>query len=221
MADARPETSGRRDAACAPISVETFFNYRSPYCYLASRRMWELEDAHGARLVVRPLGGWDGRSPPERVKQKLLVVRQDCARWARRFGVPFAPPPPATDGTRAAAGALLAAERGVLRPYTIAVMHAIWGQGQDIGDLDVLCVAAASAGLDRAELAAACEDPARHAELAANAALAAERGVFGVPTFVIGSELFWGQDRLDFVAEHLAEIRGEQSPESIRTTSAR
>jgi 2-hydroxychromene-2-carboxylate isomerase len=204
----------------ATREVDLFFNYRSPYCYLASRRMWQLEDDHGARLVMHPLGGWDGRSPPERVKQKLLVVRQDCARWARRFGMPFVPPPPSTDGSRAAAGALLAAERGVLRPYTIAVMHAIWGEGKDIGDPELLCAAAAPAGLDRAELAAALDDPERHARLAANAALAAERGVFGVPTFVIGSELFWGQDRLDFVAEHLAEIRSDRSRDSNRTPNA-
>lgn len=195
-----------------PVAVEVFFNYRSPYCYLASKRMWALEDEHGAHLVWRPLGGWDGRSPPERVKQKLLVVRQDCARWARRFAVPFVPPPPATDGSLAAAGALLAIERGVIRPYTIAVMHAEWGEGQDIGQLEVLLAAAASAGLDRQELARAVEDPARQAELARNSAYAAERGVFGVPTFAIGDELFWGQDRIDFVAEHLLSLASVDGP---------
>lgn len=191
------------EPAIPPIVVEVFFNYRSPYCYLASRRMWALEDQHGARLRVRPLGGWDGRSPPERVKQKLLVVRQDCARWARRFGLPFVPPPPATDPTRAAAGALLALERGLIRPYTIAVMHAAWGEGQDIGQPELLCNAGELAGLPRAELAAALDAPERLATLAGNAAEAAQRGIFGVPTFAIGEELFWGQDRLDFVIEHL------------------
>lgn len=208
--------------SATPISVEVevFFNYRSPYCYLASRRMWELEDRDGARLVVRPLGGWDGRSPPDRVKQKLLVVRQDCARWARRFGLPFVPPPPSTDPTRAGAGALLALERGVLRAYTIAVMHAAWGEGKDIGQPELLCAAAAPAGLDPAELAAALEDPARRAQLAANSAEAEARGIFGVPTFAIGTELFWGQDRLDFVSEHISAIRCERTSDSNRTTSA-
>lgn len=185
------------------MDVEVFFNYRSPYCYLASKRMWTLEDDDGARFVWRPLGSWDGRSPPDRVKDKLLSVRQDVARWARRLGIPFVPPPPASLGTRAAAGSLLAFERGLIRPYTIAVMHAAWGEGKDIGEPDVLLEAAAGVGLDRGELALALEDPARHEVLLQNAKEARDRGVFGVPTFAIGSELFWGQDRIDFVAEHL------------------
>lgn len=192
--------------------VDVFFNYRSPYCYLASLQMWTLEDEHGAAFQWYPLGSWDGRSPPERVKQKLLVVRQDCARWARRLSAPFVPPPAATDGTRAAAGSLLAVERGLLRPYTIAVMHAEWGEGRDIGQLEVLLDAGARAGLDRDELAHAAEDPARRAVLAKNGARAAERGVFGVPTFVVGDELFWGQDRIDFVAEHLMSLACVNGP---------
>ncbi len=192
------------------IEVEVFFNYRSPYCYLASRRMWQLEDEHGAHFVWRPLGGWDGRSPPERLKQKLLVVRQDVARWARRLAIPVAPPPPNADPTLAAAGALYAVEQGLIRPYTIAVMHAAWGEGRDLGDPQILLPVAAQAGLERAALAAALEDPARRATLAANAAEAFERGIFGVPTFAIRDQLFWGQDRIDFVAEHLEALRAAE-----------
>ncbi len=192
------------------IEVEVFFNYRSPYCYVAAHRMWQLEDEHGAHFVWRPLGGWDGRSPPERVKQKLLIVRQDVARWAKRLGIPFVPPPPNADPTRAAAGALLAVEHGVIRPYTVSVMNAVWGQGRDLAEVELLLSIGERVGLDRQELAAALEDPARLATLASNAALAAERGVFGVPTFAVGDQLFWGQDRIDFVAEHLEALRAAE-----------
>lgn len=193
------------------MDVEVFFNYRSPYSYLASLQMWKLEDDHGATFVWRPLGGWDGRSPPDRVKQKLLIVRQDCARWAKRLAAPFVPPPPAmTDATLAAIGSLHAVQVGRLRPYTIGAMRAAWGEGRDISQRDVLLDVAESAGLDRAEFAAALEDPAHREQLAKNAAEAAERGIFGVPTFAIGNELFWGQDRIDFVAEYLeASKRGD------------
>jgi 2-hydroxychromene-2-carboxylate isomerase len=185
------------------VDVEVFFNYRSPYCYLASKRMWTLEDDHGARFVWRPLGGWDGRSPPERVKHKLSIVRQDVARWCKRLGIPFVPPPTTSIATRAAAGSLLAFERGLIRPYTIAVMHAAWGEGRDLSEPEALLDATAGLGLDRGELALAFEDPARHEVLLQNALEATQRNIFGVPTFAIGSELFWGQDRIDFVAEHL------------------
>jgi 2-hydroxychromene-2-carboxylate isomerase len=192
----------------SPVDVEVFFNYRSPYCYLASKRMWTLEDEHGARFVWRPLGGWDGRSPPERVKHKLPIVRQDVARWAKRFGIPFVPPPAASIATRAAAGSLLAFERGLIRPYTIAVMHAAWGEGRDLSEPEALLAATAGVGLDRGELALALEDPARHEVLRQNSEEATSRHIFGVPTFAIGSELFWGQDRIDFVAEHLQAMKG-------------
>ena len=186
-----------------PIDVITFFNFRSPYCYLASIKMWAIEDDHGGRIVMRPLGGWAGRSAPERAKKKLPISRQDVRRWARRMQIPITPPPVTTDPTSAARVALLAIEQGKLRPYTVAVMHAEWAQGLDIGDPEVLVAAAVSAGLEAADVRAAMDDPARQAVLDLNAASADELGIFGVPTFVVGDEIFWGQDRLDFVTEHL------------------
>ncbi|MEO1231347.1 MAG: 2-hydroxychromene-2-carboxylate isomerase [Myxococcota bacterium] len=185
--------------------VWVFFNYRSPYCYLATHRMWGIEDAHGGHLVFKPLGGWSGRSPPERAKVKMPIARQDVRRWAKRMKVPCVPPPPTTDPTKAALAALIAVERGLIRPYTNAVMRKEWTEGQDIGDPDVLLPVATGVGLDRAEVIAAFDDPARHAQLEENAQLAAERGIFGVPTFLIGDEIFWGQDRIDFVEEFLDE----------------
>lgn len=191
-----------------PIDVLTFFNYRSPYCYLASKKMWSIEDHYGGRLLIRPLGGWYGRSPPERAKTKLPIVRQDVRRWAKRMGIPFIPPPITTDPTKAALGALLASERGLVREYTIEVMAKEWGEGKDIGLSRTLLEIGGSIGLDPEELSAAFRDPARKDELEKNARLAEHRGVFGVPTFVIGDEIFWGQDRISFVTEHLEELRG-------------
>ena len=185
--------------------VWVFFNYRSPYCYLATHRMWSIEDTHGGNLVFKPLGGWTGRSPPERAKVKMPISRQDVRRWAKRMKVPCVPPPATTDPTKAALVALVAIERGLIRPYTNAVMRKEWTEGQDIGDPNVLVPVATSVGLEKAEIMSAFDDPARHAQLDENAQLAAERGIFGVPTFVIEDEVFWGQDRIDFVEEYLDE----------------
>jgi 2-hydroxychromene-2-carboxylate isomerase len=194
-----------------PIDVIVYFNFRSPYCYLASKKMFALEDEHGARFVWRPLGGWAGRSPPERAKYKIPIVRQDIARWCRRMGIPYRPPPITTDPTIAAAGSLYAEAEGRLREYIVAVMAREWGEGGDIGDPAVLLDVGEAVGLDRAGLGSAIEDAANLAILERNHAEATDRGAFGVPTFIVGDQIFWGQDRIDFVAEHLDELRAASS----------
>lgn len=189
------------------VGVTVFFNFRSPYCYLASKTMFSLFDDFHAELVWRPLGGWAGRSPPDRARKKRPIARQDVARFARRMGIPLNPPPADTDPTPAGAASLLAQSRGVLRPYVEEVMRAEWAEGRDIGDLEVLAAVAGRIGLDRAALLDAARSPQRQAQLDRNWESAERWGVFGVPTFVIGDEIFWGQDRLDFVREHLRELR--------------
>ena len=77
----------------APKQVFVYFHFRSPYCYLASKNLWPIVDEFHTELVWRPLGGWDGRSPPERAKVKVPLARQDLARQCRRMGIPCVPPP--------------------------------------------------------------------------------------------------------------------------------
>lgn len=189
------------------VDVKLFFNFRSPYCYLASKKLWPIVDEYNARLVWRPVGGWDLRSPPDRAKSKMPLARQDLARFARRMGIPVNPPPPTTDPTAAGAGSLLAERKGLLRPYIVEVMRAEWAEGRDIGDVGVLLEVGERIGLARDELAAAIEDSANLVQLARNADEAAALGVIGVPSFVIGEQIFWGQDRIDFVLDELRELR--------------
>lgn len=188
------------------VPVTVFFNFRSPYCYLASKSMFDVLDRFDCHFEWRPLGGWDGRSSPERAKGKLPIARQDVRRWCRRLGIPFSPPPVTTDPTRAGAGSLLAEQQGRLREYVVEVMHAEWGEGRDIGQIEVLQDAGRRAGLDPAALTAAVDDPALLARLGEHMQQAQALGVFGVPSFVVGEEIFWGNDRLDFLAEHLADL---------------
>ncbi|MCU7929874.1 MAG: 2-hydroxychromene-2-carboxylate isomerase [Candidatus Thiodiazotropha sp. (ex Codakia rugifera)] len=187
--------------------VYLYFNFRSPYCYLASKTLWQIIDDYKAHIVWRPLGGWDGRSPPDVAVKKLPIARQDMARFARRLGIPVNPPPKTTDPTLAGAGSLLAEEKGLLRPYIVEVMRKEWADGMDIGQLDTLLEVGGSIGLDRDELASAAQDPARQAVLTENWKEAEAKGAIGVPTFIIGEEIFWGQDRIEFVLEYLREQR--------------
>ena len=190
-----------------PKEVKLFLNFRSPYCYLVSKSMWQIVDDYHTNLVWRPFGGWDGRSPPERAKVKVPLTRQDIARWARRMGIPLNPPPLTTDPSKAGAGSLLAEEKGVLRAYVTEVMRAEWAKGLDIGQDDVLLDVGESVGLERQELANAIESKENHDRLADHKNEASDLGVIGVPTFVIDDQIFWGNDRLEFVLEHLTELR--------------
>ena len=190
-----------------PVDVKLFFNFRSPYCYLASKTLWPIIDDFNTNLLWRPVSGWDLRSPPDRAKSKMPLARQDIARFARRLGIPLTPPPVTTDPTLAGAGSLLAEEKGLLRPYIIEVMRKEWAEGQDIGNPEILLGVGETIGLDRAELTAAFNDAGNLDKLHKNAQEAADTGVIGVPTFVVGEQIFWGQDRIDFVLEELRELR--------------
>lgn len=186
--------------------VRVYFNFRSPYGYLASHSLFERLARYDIRLGWRSLGGWDGRSPPDRAKVKIPLTRQDVARWCRRLKVPFNPPPVSTDPTPAAMACFAAESAGLLAPYVKAVMWEEWAEGRDIGQTEVLLDIASRIGLDDDVVEQALNDASNAGRLSANWAEASELGVIGVPTFVVGDELFWGNDRLDFVEEHLAGL---------------
>ena len=187
-------------------TVRIFFNFRSPYCYLVSRSLFERLDNYRIDVEWRSLAGWDGRSAPERAKVKVPLTRQDVARWCKRLGVPFNPPPITTDPTPAAMVAFAAEEAGKLPDFVKAVMWREWAEGSDIGDTTVLTEVADGIGLSADTVAGALANADYTQRLADNWALACELGVIGVPSFVVGDQIFWGNDRVDFLEEHLGEL---------------
>lgn len=190
-----------------PVDVKLYFNFRSPYCYIASKTLFSLFDEFHTNLIWRPLGGWTGRSSPDRAKVKVPLTRQDVSRITRKMGIPMNPPPISTDPTKAGAGSLLAESKNLLRPYLVEMMRAEWADGKDIGETDVILEVGESVGLDRDELAEAVMAPENLAQLERNWVEAQELGVIGVPTFVIGEEIFWGSDRIEFVRDYLRDAR--------------
>ncbi len=190
-----------------PVEVTLFFNFRSPYCYIASKTLFSIVDDFHANIVWKPLSGWTGRSEPERAKVKIPLVRQDIARITESMGIPMNPPPITTEPTKAGAGSLLAQEKGLLREYITAMMHKEWGEGQDIGDEQVILDVGEDIGLSRDELGAAIVSPDNLAVMTANWEEAQALGVFGVPSFVIGDAIFWGSDRIEYVLDHLRQLR--------------
>lgn len=190
-----------------PQGIYLYFHFRSPYCYLASKTLWKMLDDFHTQLMWRPLGGWDGRSPPERAKVKVPLARQDLARYCRRLGIPCNPPPITTDATLAGVGSLLAEERGVLREYIVEMMRTEWAAGNDIGQTDIRNAVVRAVGLNVAEYEDYVHSPQNQARLTQHWDEAQSKGAIGVPTFVIGDQVFWGNDRIDFVIEHLIELR--------------
>ncbi len=190
-----------------PIELKLFFNFRSPYCYIASRTFFEALEPFNVRLSWRPLGGWSGRSSPERAKVKVPLTRQDMRRITRKMGLPMNPPPLTTEPTKAALVSFVAEEQGVLRDWIRLVMWNEWALGKDIGDASLLLSLGETLGLDADAVHAAMGSNDYASRLDANWDEAQELGLIGVPSICIGDELFWGADRLEYVVDHLRELR--------------
>jgi len=152
--------------------------------------------------------------------KRVTYIAIDAQRWARRRGVPLRPPevlmrqverPPKEvlgrdhplDTELALRGALVARHRGVFDAYHAAVSRALWGRGEDLGQRETLARAVSEAGIDAGPFLREAGDTAVGDALTRLTREADDRGVFGVPTFFVGDEMFWGQDRLEFVEEAL------------------
>jgi 2-hydroxychromene-2-carboxylate isomerase len=167
----------------------------------------------GAELVYRPflLGGVmkaSGNAPPFTVPNKGRYVGRDVNRWARRYGVELGSNPHFPVNTvlaMRAAVALLSgdADPAVFRAYHDAAFRAMWIEGADLADEGVVRDLVGKAGGDADALIARCGQAEVKDALRANTDEAVERGAFGAPSFFVGDELFFGNDRLDFVEEAL------------------
>jgi|TARA_B110000259_G_scaffold173931_1_gene207719 2-hydroxychromene-2-carboxylate isomerase len=169
--------------------------------------MWKIVDDFNVNLLWKPVGGWDLRSPPDRAKSKMSIARQDMARYAKRLGIPVNPPPIETDPTPAGAASLYAQHQGKLREYVVETMRIEWAEGKNIAQEGVLRDIAQRIDLDADQLINASLDPSNLTVLQNNFLDAGKDGAIGVPTFIIDGELFWGQDRIEFVLEKLLEFR--------------
>lgn len=191
-------------------TVEFFYDFTSPTAYLAWARLPDIVKRTGGKLVYRPmfLGGvmqTTGNRPPGTLPQKGAWMAADLARWARRFNTPYKPNPHFPMMTlmvqRAAHGWL---DRPDFDKYLAAIFNAAWRDQKNIADKAVLTEVLASAGFSAEDFFAATENPANKEKLKATTDEAVARGVFGAPTFFVGDEMHFGQDRLDFVEEALA-----------------
>jgi len=187
--------------------LEFFYDFVSPYSYLASTRVEAEVRRAGGTVRFRPflLGGVfkaTGNRAPLETPAKLVHMWVDLQRWARRLGVPFARPAAFPVLTVLPLRAALAAEKaGGLVPFTHALYRAYWVEGRDVSQAEVVEDVATRAGLDGPALVAAA--PSFKEALARQTQEAVDRGAFGAPTFFVGGEMFVGNDRLEFAIEAL------------------
>ena len=192
-------------------SFEFFFDYGSPYSYLADTQLPGLVERTGAELVYRPmlLGGvfkaTGNRSPAfEPVEAKRAYGGVEMQRWIEHLGVPFRFNPHFPIDTLLLMRTAVAAQRaGVFEPFHRAVYPAFWVEGIDMGQPERIVEVLAGAGLDGEKLVASAADADVKQALRATTEEAVARGVFGAPTFFVEGEMFFGSDRLDFVERAL------------------
>jgi carboxymethylenebutenolidase len=193
-------------------ALTVYYALQSPWTYLGWQRLRDLVAARGAEVGYRPIrmapvfAASGGLPLAKRPKQRQAYRLMELERWREHLGVPLKLHPrhfPVDESAAAAMVIALRQQGGDVGRLSQAMMAAVWAEGRDVGDRATLLAIAAGQGEDGAALLAAGAGPAAQAEYDANTEAAIAAGVFGVPTVQIGEELFWGQDRLDFVARAL------------------
>ena len=192
-------------------TVEFFYDFGSPTVYLAATQLPAIAAAVGATIDWRPmlLGGVfksTGNQSPVVVPAKAAYMNNDLKRFAKRYGVPFRFNPHFPINTLALMRGAVAyqGDVAVSSTYRDAIFRAIWVEARNLNEPDVIGQVLSDAGLDPAELMNRIGHQTVKDQLIANTEEAVNRGVFGAPTFFVGERMFFGQDRLDFVADALS-----------------
>jgi 2-hydroxychromene-2-carboxylate isomerase len=179
-----------------------FFGAMSPYAWFAAERIERLlPDAEWRAVFLGGMFKANGRASwalDERREAGIV----ECEARARDYGLaPMRWPEPwPTSDLTVARAMVLAAARGLLKPFALAAMRMAFREGADLAQTAVVLEAGHRTGIDAGELAAALTDPEVKGALRAATDDALARGVFGVPTVIVREELFWGDDRLEQAA---------------------
>ncbi|HEY8571211.1 2-hydroxychromene-2-carboxylate isomerase [Phenylobacterium sp.] len=192
-----------------PKTLHFLFDFGSPASYLAYKALPDIAARTGARIEYVPvlLGGVfkaTGNASPASVPAKGKWMNADLNRWARRRGTEFNRNPHFPINTmhlmRGAAGLK---DDPRFAAYVEEVFNAMWREPRNLGDPAELVPVLERAGVSPDEFRALTEDEGVKARLRETTEQAVERGMFGAPTFFVDDELYFGQDRLDFVEEAL------------------
>ncbi len=192
--------------------VELFYDYASPYSFLANETI--AARLPGVEIAYRPvyLRGFDAfKTGIPFSGPKLSWMIQDLRRCAAELAIDLRVPNNfPVNGLYALRGALAARRTDCFAGYHAAMFRAVWQQGRDVSSRDA--VGALASELGYPAIAPLLDDASIKDELKATTEEAIRRGAFGVPTFFAGADMFWGHDRMHQLAAHLGISRGSASP---------
>ena len=191
-------------------TVDFYYDYGSPTAYLAWTQLPTICNKHAATLNYKPIllggvfKGTDNQSPVV-IKPKGKWLLDDVARYAKHYGVDYAMNPHFIVNTMPAMrGAIWAQTSGQIEAYNTAMYTAMWADQKDIARLDVIEEVLTTARLDAAAMGDAIQQTDVKQSLIDATTAAVEAGVFGAPTMIVGDELHFGQDRLEWIERALA-----------------
>ena len=189
------------------LELKLYFAYTSPYTYLAMGPAYALEQSHRVRFRFIPYGVnirrvYGDLDNPDADRRKVRYLYVDARRIAKERGLVIFPPRKIFSSRLAFYGGLYAERHGKFREYSGRVFERFWKRELDVEDRGAIDAVIAEAGLDARDFARYVDGQAR-ADLDACFAEADRDGVFGVPTFIVGGEPFWGQDRIEWVVRKL------------------
>lgn len=193
-------------------SIDFYLDIYSPFAYLAAHRLGEIADKYGCTVNYLPIdlkraklaAGNTGPANVE-IPPKIRYLMTDLQRWAARYGLPFGEIPKGKDYSRINKGVFFAQDRGVARRYVSEAYAATWGRGGDADSDALLTALAESLDWDAGEFLAYISSGEADERYEQTFDKAVELGVFGVPIVIIDDQMWWGNDRLQFVEEYLAE----------------
>lgn len=191
-------------------TLDFYFSFISPFSYIAYTQLAGLAERTQCNIAYHALDHHKlfklGRNPgPIYVPAKVKYLGKDLRDWCKYYNIPFKLPSgfPHTSSCPAAGGGAIAQTAGKLAEWIDTVLQAYFVEDLDISDPQVLQQLATQIGLDAKAVASAAADPAILQQVDTETKAAAKRGVFGVPTFFIGDDMYWGNDRLMFVEQAL------------------
>ncbi|MGE0115055.1 MAG: 2-hydroxychromene-2-carboxylate isomerase [Steroidobacteraceae bacterium] len=194
-----------------PVTIDFYLDFMSPFGYLARAALLRIATKYGADIAYHPVNlvrlkraaGNTGPSNRE-IPPKIAYLTEDLQRWAKRYGIQMARELAGPDSSRLNKGFFFARDKNQATDYVRHAWDCVWRDGLDPGLTTTVSEAARRMQWNVDDFLAFVESETAQQQYEAENIAAIQRGVFGIPTFVIGDQMWWGNDRLDFLEEYLA-----------------